>query len=343
MNFFDDDSPLEGSVSKDELLARARVCIAQNKQNIFDRLANPNPEKKERFRVPSGYSALDLSLGGGFESRRTFVFGGLNKSGKSTLLMNILNNMLLENIKVGYVDTELGPEDFIRRFCAVSNCIHEFDPENTQELQNSWKELFFDCGLLKYGYKSEFFDGSGLISAELVIQKFEEWRLTGVQVFTFDNITTIQNTLTQKKGFELLRDFMGKLIDWAREQNVVLFLVLHTKGNELKFAESSEKINKAIEDKNPHKVFEKSVTVNIRPSVASLYGGQGILSQITGGMLLIWRPFQDFKDPSYQKMGMLILEDFRSKPKDFENEIEMDFEVSTSRYKEVWRYSGYES
>lgn len=303
-------------------------------EDIIARIKSPNPEKKMRFRIKTGYQQLDIATGG-LEGRRTYVMGGLNKSGKSTLSMNFANNMLTDGVRVGYVDTELGLEDFIRRFTAVSNQMHEFAEGNSEELQASWKQLFLSSGQLNYCYKSDLLV-NGLFDINKTQILFDVWRANGVQVIFFDNITTVQNSAVgNKTGNEILRRYVDFLIDYARENNVILILVLHTKGNELKFSDSGEKIMKLIKEKNPHKIFEKSVTINIKPTVTKLYGGQAILSQVSGGVLLLWRPYQDFNDPDYQRMALLILEDFRSKPKEFVNEIELDYHLDESYYFEA--------
>lgn len=304
---------------------------------LNERLARlPSADNKDRFVVKSGFAALDKSTGG-FQSRRTYIMGGLNKSGKSTLMMNILDNLLIQGERIGIIDTELGSEDFIKRFCAITNKIHEYDELNTEHLQGDCKNLFLDSGQLSYCYKSGILE-NGVVTSKKIIEIFTIWRArTGASIFVIDNITTFQNSTTNKTGNELLRGIVDNLIDWAKENNVVLFLVLHTKGAELKFSESAQKINQLIEDKTPHKIFEKTVVINTRPSVVSLYGGQSLLSQISGGIMLLWRPYQDFNDPNYQTMSMLILEDWRSKPREFVNEIELSYDLDKSCYFEIGR------
>lgn len=305
---------------------------------LNERMARiPTNDNKDRFTVKSGFPLLDKSTGG-FQSRRTYVVGGLNKSGKSTFMMNILSNLLVNGEKIGVIDTEFGEEDFIKRFSAITNRIHEYDEANNEELQKNCKELFLDSGSLSYCYKSDILE-DGVITSKKILEEFTIWRAkSGTNIFVIDNITTIQNSLVKNKaGYELLRSIVENLIDWAKDNNLILFLVLHTKGAELKFSESAERINQLIENKTPHKIFEKTVVVNTRPSVTSLYGGQSLLSQISGGVMLLWRPYQDFKELSYQRMTMLILEDWRSKPRTFVNEIELDFSVDESRYQDISR------
>lgn len=303
-------------------------------EEVVARIKNPNPEKKIRFSLKTGYKQLDRATGG-LEGRRTYILGGLNKSGKSTLSMNIANNMLLDQTKVGYIDTELGVEDFVRRLTAISSQVHEFDESNTEEAQQSFRDVYMRSGQLWYTYKSDLVV-NGLFDLAKTESLFDMWRAKGVQIVFFDNITTVQNTASgNRSGNDLLRRYVDFLIGYARENNIVLVLILHTKGNELKYSESSEKIARLIDDPDPHKIFEKTVTVNTKPSVTKLYGGQAILSQVSGGVLLLWRPYQDYNDSRYQRMAQLILEDFRSKPQEFVNEIELDYQANKSLYVEV--------
>ncbi len=283
--------------------------------------------------IYSGFRRLDSSTGG-FEHRQTYVVGGLEKSGKSTFLMNMLDNILKTGIKVGYIDTELGHVDFFRRFAAIYSRLHEKDPKNNRANIEQWVKLFVDPRLLFYSEVKDIMAG-GVPNVELTKQIFNSWVEAGAKVLVFDNITTIQTIVTgESKGWEMLSAFFCELIKYAQEKNVVLFLVLHTKSKDLLVSESFEKIKKIIENDNPHEIFEKSVTVNHKPNKSSLYGG-GMLSQITGGILFLWRPFQDFGNPKYQRLSQLILEDFRSKSQNFINEIDFDFDQTQSRYEEL--------
>lgn len=298
--------------------------------------------KDDKPVIYSGFPKLDSSTGG-FELSRTYPVAGLEKSGKSTFLMNMVNNMLLVGIKVGIIDTELGHMDFFRRMAAIYSGLHEKDPKNNRENINTWVGKFIDTGLLSYcEVKDIIFQGVPSIGR--VEAKFDLWIKAGVKVLVFDNITTIQNSLVgDLQGWQVLSVFCCELMKYIQARTVVFFPVLHTKSSNLLTSESTEKIKKIMENQNPHEIFEKSVTVNFKPNKSSLYGGSGMLSQITGGILLLWRPYQDFGDPKFQRLSRLILEDFRSKSQNFINEIDFDFDQTQSRYYEFSENNSFES
>lgn len=289
--------------------------------------------KDDKQVIYSGFPKLDSSTGG-FELGRTYPVAGLEKSGKSTFLMNMVNNMLLAGIKVGIIDTELGYMGFFRRMAAIYSGFHEKDPKNNRENINTWVEKFIDTGLLSYCEVQDIMF-QGVPNIGKVEAKFDLWIKAGVTVLVFDNITTIQNSLVvDLSGWQVLSVFFCELMKYIQMKAVIFFPVLHTKSGNLLTSESTEKIQKLMENPNPHKIFEKSVTINFKPNKSSLYGGSGMLSQITGGILLLWRPYQDYGDPKFQRASQVILEDFRSKSQNFVNEIDFDFDQTQSRYYE---------
>lgn len=301
---------------------------APSMESIDDDLVNKLEEEllESDFKIDSGFTKLDGSING-FHSGRLYILGGLKKSGKSSLEMCILNHMMNQGIKVGFINTELTFKDFVARFAAIDNNITIKEVEVNQDYSRNWlkkvKQFLFYC-------EKKNIQDEGKLSIEKVGHVLNDWIKRGIKVFVFDNLTTFNTQSSSgQKGWEILSNCIDNLVDAVRDNKVVGFAVIHTKPD-LIFTETPEGIRKLIEDENPDKIFDKSVTVNRRPSSADLYGGGGALSQISGGVLLLWRPFQDFNKPEYQSKTLLILEDFRNGAKT--NEIYLKFDGPKVRF-----------
>ncbi|TSC85810.1 MAG: DnaB domain-containing protein helicase domain-containing protein [Microgenomates group bacterium Gr01-1014_7] len=296
--------------------------------DLLDRFSSV--QKEIKFKLQSGFASLDRSIQG-FRSGAFYVFGGLKKSGKSSLLMNILSNLLKSGTKVGYIDTELPFGDFVNRFTAISTDNKVEDVEANKKMGEQWLQKNKD--LLFYANKKEIQDTNGF-SKNLLKTLLKQWVDMGVKVVVFDNLTTV-NTESDgnKKGWEKLADFVDELIDFARDNQILVFAVIHTYPS-LIFSETPEGIRHLLEKEKLEDVFKKSITINRRPSARDLYGGGGALSQISGGVLLLWRPFQDFNTPAYRERAMLILEDFRNGS--ILSEIEMTFKMEKLKFNEVY-------
>lgn len=294
--------------------------------NVLSELKSELSEVK--FKVMSGLDKVDNSIGG-FKSGQTFVIAGLKKSGKSSLLMNFVDFWIKSGEKVGFLNTELGKGQFFQRLSAIANDIFQSETEKNAVYPVEWydqvKENFF------YAEKQNIKDSYGL-SLPKTIGLFKEWVLSGVKIIVLDNLTTFSTGQTMgKKGWELLAHALDTLIDFAKENQIVLFIVLHSKDS-LVFTETPIGIQKLLENKEPEKILERSVTINRRPTSADLYGGGAAKSQISGGILLLWRPYQDFALSEYQRLTLLILEDFRDGAK--ENEIRLEFDGSKLKFNE---------
>lgn len=283
-------------------------------------LSQPRPK------VFSGFTGIDSSIEG-FKSGQTYVVAGLKKSGKSSLLMNFVDFMLKTGNKVGFLNTELPKIQFFQRIAAISGDMFLSEAESLGVYPVEWysknKESFF------YAEKTHIKDSYGL-SLSKTIAIFKEWVCAGVDVILLDNLTTFSTAQTVgKKGWEILAHALDTLIDFAKENNIILFVVIHTK-DQLVFTETPIGIQKLLENKTPEKIFEKSITVNRRPTSGDIFGGGAAKSQISGGILLIWRPYQDFALSDYQRIALLILEDFRDGVK--QNEIRLEFDGPKLRF-----------
>lgn len=326
-------TPPQGEQVMRSMFERITAAELSKVQSIghIDLLEKFKTEQKEiRFKLNSGYESLDKSIDG-FRSGALYVFAGLKKSGKSSLLMNILANFLRDNIQVGFINTELLYSQFINRFVAISENLPVKQIENQEEISEKWLEE--NQGLLSYCDKSTISSQLGL-SKELLKGILSSWAAKGVKVVCFDNITTFgTETLADKQGWQILADLVDELVDFAKENKIVVFAVIHTKPAVI-FTETPAGVRTLLEEERLEDVFKKSITTNRRPTAADLYGGGSALSQISGGVLLLWRPFQDFKLQIYKEMALLILEDFRDGAK--LSEIEMRFEMEKLKFSEVY-------
>ncbi len=297
----------------------------------LDLLEKFDEEQKEvSFKLDSGFESLDRSIDG-FRSGALYVFAGLKKSGKSSLLMNILASMMKKETSVGFINTELSLTQFINRFAAISTDRLIKEVEADPGAGREW--LKDNQDLLQYCDKKSIQDKSGF-SKELLKRILTDWVKKGVRIICFDNLTTIgTETRDGLQGWQILADFMDELVDFAKENKVVIFTVIHSKPV-LIFTETPAGIRTLMEEDRLGDVFKKSITTNRRPSAADSYGGGGALSQISGGVLLLWRPFQDFNLLEFRQKTMLILEDFRDGSR--LSEIEMTFQMDKLSFEEVY-------
>ena len=287
-------------------------------------------QSSTQFTLKSGFNSLDKSING-FKSGGLYVLAGLKKSGKSSLLMNILNNIMDQGTKVGFINTELSFNQFVNRFAAVHGNLSVKEVEKNSSIGKTWLKNNKD--LLFYADKKKVQRQSGF-SKEALKAILTDWVRKGVKVVCFDNLTTVgTETREGLQGWQLLADFVDELVDFAKENSIVIFTVIHTKPH-LVFSETPAGISHLVKENKLLDIFKDSITINRRPNSADLYGGGSALSQISGGVLLLWRPFQDFNSPEYRELTQLILEDFREGS--LLSEIDLVFDLNKLKFREQY-------
>lgn len=261
-------------------------------------------------KIETGLKILDRKLNGGLRTKNTYTLAGLEKSGKTAYLLTMVNSMLLNNHKIGYIDTELGLIDISTRLAAINNNITFQEAENDNNLVKEWTEIFQE------NFQYAGLDGSGELlqdkglDFELAYQKIDKFVQNGAQVIIIDNLSSfvrLQNG-NRMAEWQILSSFMLRLIPYAKEKNIVIIFVLHTKKTD--FKETPKGMLKLLKENRAGEIFSESVAIVGKPTLSDVYGGGMALSQ-TSGTFLIWRPFQKFTQPHLTSMSRLIIDSLR--------------------------------
>lgn len=286
--------------------------------------------QEEGFRVESGFTKLDQAIGG-FRAGNTYLVAGLEKSGKSSLLMDMLDFQLQQGNKVGYINTELRDSEFVDRMAAIRLNRPTSEIEADAKLREEW--VTQTDGKLFYAGVQNPLDlkKDNVLSFERTMERMAEFATEGCKVLMLDNLTTY-NTIAdgKRKGWEVLASCINLVVGFAKERGIVLFVVIHTKPN-LVYGETPTGVRNIIND-DPKKIFSESVTVSRKPSLNDVYGGGGALSQLSGA-LMVWRPYQKFNMPKLTSMTMVTMDSFRHAPSG--GQVYMEFEGEKSTFREA--------
>jgi len=286
-------------IAEDRGLIVARE-VAQKSLNdhVSEQLAS---KSQERFN--SGYSAID-SATGGFEYSNTYLIAGLEKSGKSSLLMKMLQNKLEQGVRIGYVNTEMPALEFASKMAAYAT------RKQLKNVTDSDVVTWTD----QYSGQFEYLGVENMPARSQIKSRLEGMVSKGVRALVFDNITSWGNKLEPgKEGWQVMTALMDDILAVTKRAEVVSFAVMHTKNDGVVSLKNMKATLAQIKEGNYTSIFEEAKTVVGRPSLSSVYGGGGMLSQISGG-LLIWRPFQKVDDPLAQQHSRIIIESFRYAP-----------------------------
>lgn len=262
---------------------------------------------KGDFRMDSGFDPIDKVVGG-FRSGNVYVIAGLEKSGKSAFLMNILDHLLGEGVKVGYINTELMFSEYINRMAAIRNSITIAEVEGNSEIAKDWLKKH-QGNLLYAGLDQELITEKNLVSFDKTMVQMKNFLRKGMKVLMVDNLTTYAAQADKKKGWEVLSGCISSLISFAKENNIIVFTVIHTK-QDVVYNETAQGMRKIIESGEVEKIFKDSVTVVRKPTLADVYGGGGALSQISG-IMFVWRPLQKFDLSVWSSQAAIIIDSLR--------------------------------
>ncbi len=263
-----------------------------------------NPKEKYT-EIQTGFKGID-SIIGGLRSGGAYLIGGGNKSGKSSLLMNILNHRLKSGMKVGLINTELTDQDVINRMAGIWLDKDTEEVEKNPKLAKDWLEVnssnFLYAGIKDLSRGNE-------LNFDIAMKHAKDFALSGCKLICLDNLSTFSTSLIQgKQGWEVLNNCLTKLINFSKENDVITIPVLHTKKGGT-YKENPEGIKNLVKEGSIDKLFSDSITVVTKPSIDDVHGGIA-LSQLTGA-ILVWRPLQFYNDSQLSKQSQIILEQFR--------------------------------
>lgn len=248
----------------------------------------------------SGYSEVD-QVTGGFRYNNVYLVAGLEKSGKSSWLMNMLQNKLNYGTKIGYVNTEMPILEFARRMAAYWKKIkyEAVDDSLVVEWSREFAGKFSYLGVEQLGKQED------------MIKDINAF-VKDVDCLVFDNITSWGNKLVKgKEGWQVTADLIDQLIRITKQNRIVTFMVMHMRPDII--VNSTVKATEmAVQNykNDPESIFKKSESFIRKPTLADVYGGGSALSQISGAVL-IWRPYQKFVSEEMNEYTQIILESFR--------------------------------
>lgn len=254
-------------------------------------------------RVPLGYAQLDNLLGGGLKRGCCYLFAGIEKSGKSTYLFNVISNSINRSTACGLISTEMNFADVIGRIMSVNNMVGG-SPAETRPWRNKVNNFFSFYG-------SDELTIGGKYSFPKILKALDEMNKARVELAIIDNLTSLG---AEAGGYKELGGYISQLFTYVKEKTkMAVIFVLHVK-QDVVFKETPKGIHELVKSGKAEEVLTESVTIVSRPSLRDVYGGGQALSQITGGALFIWRPFQKFDAETFRKMGLIMVDTHRYGP-----------------------------
>ena len=224
----------------------------------------------------------------------------------------MVNHLISQGYKIGYLDTELGEKKLLTRLTAISL---DTTPERVEKDKSykNWYEKYRNQFL--YAGTRDLSSLNGIIDFDKTIAFAQDFKVRGAKVLFFDNLTTYFTQPTEKRlGWENLANCLTKVVNFTKLSGVISFIVIHTKQN-ICYVETPQGIRKLIKNNESHKIFNETITIVKKPTLADVFGGGASLSQLNGSML-IWRPYQKLDDTGFsaeklQSSSAVILESFR--------------------------------
>lgn len=256
----------------------------------------------------SGFKTIDQKTKG-FRYGNTYLVSGIEKSGKTSFLLQMANYLMGEGKSIAYLNTELKDSEFRTALTALHYNKTKPDVENDILLQKEWVDKHKN--LLSYSSVEDLTsEDNDRPNFENLVKNAKEFYKKGVRIFFFDNISTFANQNSNKSNWEILSDCGSRVINFAKRSDVLCFIVVHAK-NDVSYSEIPAGIKQFIEDNTPDKIFDESLSVVKRITSNDVHGGSVFRSQLSGS-ILIWRPLQNFaKSETLPRMTGVILESFR--------------------------------
>lgn len=230
----------------------------------------PSLDYQDVVRVRSGIRGIDQAIGG-FMLGEVSVWTGINSSGKSTLLGQLLLEAIDQGFSICAYSGELparvfrywidlqaaGPQHLkMRRDEIRKREVPHVDPDAIKRIR-SW-----------YGDKFYLYDSFGAAKDHKIIEVFEyAARRYGCKVFMIDNLMTTVFTGTDRDFYRQQSNFVGLLKDFANRFDVHVHVVAHprkTEGrlNKMDVSGSGDITNRADSVLSVHRCSQQEVKDN---------------------------------------------------------------------------------
>jgi putative DNA primase/helicase len=300
---------------------RQRVTPFEFESNSFSALIKK--QRKEANKPPflCGYSEIDEVLNG-FRYRNLYLVSGLEKSGKSAFLMNMLNQKLNSDNRILFINTELPAIEFATRMTSYDLGLPE------EEITDRQVDFWVEKNISKF----EYIGVEDLIKLDdpMLLLELIKKKIENIDAIVFDNITSLASAVFQvgKEDYQVTAHFMDELGKITKTHQVVSFVVLHAK-NSIRVS-SNLRFKKAWIE-NPWGIIDKKFNYIKDPTTADIYGGGQMLSQASG-IIFVWRPFQDYQDQKMSSVAIIKLMSMRH-AKTTNSKVCFNFDLNTGKFK----------
>lgn len=223
------------------------VLYFDGKQAVADAIKNAQPvpiqglvrladietyDPTQATRVFSGFEKIDKVFGG-FLMGQVSVWTGINSSGKSTLLGQVMLEAINQGYKVCAYSGEL-PAQLFRYWIDLQAAGPDYVKEHYDQARQtkSWKVKPQVIQPIHDWYREHFwiFDSFGNNSQDSLFEVFEyAARRYDVRVFLVDNLMTMVNASSDREYYQKQSTFVGRVVEFAHEHDVHVHLVAHPK------------------------------------------------------------------------------------------------------------------
>ena len=287
-------------------LSNSRVVIP----SIIQKYEDNSSTMVDDYLPGTGIDLIDSNIGG-FTPGHTYIISASQKVGKSAFLINIINYWLSSDKKVCVLNTEQSEQEFFSKLTSQSTGKEYLAIDHVD--RKEYLEHFVNEGRLIHlgedpnSDKSFISDKTGNRSW---VKSFKALRMV-IQENRPDYLV-VDNLTTKKAEWENINHALQQLISLSLSSKTVMFAVIHVnKGGLVK--ESASRLYKSLKNNDPEVIFSESISIDDKPTIESIKGGSGALSQVKG-IFLLWRPFKEFEQFEFYKKTMIIGQSFTGAP-----------------------------
>lgn len=271
--------------------------------------------------INTGFTELDKKLNGGLRQGCSYLFAGLEKSGKSSFLFNIIHERVMNGQPTGMISTEMEMKELSNRLITIAG-LTQGDMSGREYWRTQMQSYFSFYGkkelttLTDKGVKHDFVK---------FLKSIDQMEKEGIDLVIVDNLTTLG---AEAGDYKVLGSITNQLTTHIKDKKISVIYVIHVKPD-TSFRDSAEKVRNMIKEGKAEDIMKESITVVNRPALKDVYGGGQAHSQISGAAIMLWRPFQKYDSPKFQRMGMLIIDSHRFGPS---CDLEIEYDGSTGKF-----------
>ena len=209
--------------------ANVQTEVLKKADQYVDEMFSYLKDKNQINGQPVSIEGINDLLGGGLRRGEVPVLCATGKTGKSSLIHQLISDLLTASVAVGYASREMSPDrEVIPNILSIKKAENTFKVEIDDKKEKNYRNEIESWPLY-------FADGQGQFDREAFIRWVKDAKEQGVEYFFVDHL----HKLLMEESWEEASEYVRLIKQVALQENVCIFTIIQPKNVENNDLESA--------------------------------------------------------------------------------------------------------